>query len=225
MKKILFALMAVVLCVGLVGGAFAYFTDTQASSNNVFASGNIQLSMANINGTFSHDNNVVIGGATNMAPGHAVGPFTVYFKNTGTISGVVTAVVGYDTNGVGYSLYAQKLVVSNVSANGSDNVAPYWAEQIVNTAGWTWQQGIDNGYIVASSASGLAYPYLPTIYGLQTIVLHFSPYLGPSTFTDATLTPGNYFSETLYLMLDSTAGNALQSNSMPIIVTGTITSN
>jgi predicted ribosomally synthesized peptide with SipW-like signal peptide len=63
MKKILFALMAVVLCVGLVGGAFAYFTDTQASSNNVFASGNIQLSMANINGTFSHDNNVVIGGA------------------------------------------------------------------------------------------------------------------------------------------------------------------
>ena len=225
MKKILFALMAVVLCVGLVGGAFAYFTDTQASAGNVFASGNIQLQMANSTGVFSHANNVVIGGATNMAPGHEVGPFTVYFKNTGTISGVVTAVVSYDTTGTGNSAYAQKLVVSNVSANGSPNVAPYWAEQIVNTAGWTWQQGIDNGYIVASSASGLAYPYLPTIYGLQTIVLHFSPYLGPSTFTDATLTPGNYFSETLNLMLDSTAGNTFENNSLPITITGTITSN
>jgi hypothetical protein len=133
--------------------------------------------------------------------------------------------VSYDTTGTGNSAYAQKLVVSYVSANGSPNVAPYWAEQIVNTAGWTWQQGIDNGYIVASSASGLAYPYLPTIYGLQTIVLHFSPYLGPSTFTDATLTPGNYFSETLNLMLDSTAGNTFENNSLPITITGTITSN
>jgi predicted ribosomally synthesized peptide with SipW-like signal peptide len=226
MKKLLFGIMAIVLCVGLIGGAFAYFTDTQASTNNVFSSGNIQLQMANSSGVFSHNNDVVIGGGTNMAPGHEVGPFTVYFKNTGTVSGVVTAVVSYNTNIPGGNAYAQKLVVSTVTADGqSTNVAPYWAEQIVNTQNWSWQQGIDNGYIVASNTAGLAYPYLPTIYGLQTVVLHFSLYLGPSTFTDAPLAPGTYHYETISLMLDPTAGNAFENNSMPIIVTGTITSN
>jgi predicted ribosomally synthesized peptide with SipW-like signal peptide len=223
-KRILFSVLIIGLAISLVGGAFAYFTDTQTSTSNVFTAGNTILEMANSSGVFSHSNDVVIGGESNMAPGHEYGPYTVYFKNAGSINGFVTAVVSYTRN-ASTDAYAQKLVVSNASANGSINVAPYWALQIAETAGWSWAQAVAAGYIVPSSTSGLAYPYLPTIYGLQTIVLHFSPYQGPSTFTDATLAPGAYHYEMISIMLDASAGNEFQNNSMPLTVTGTLTSN
>ena len=43
MKKILFSLMAVVLCLGLMGGAFAYFSDVETSEDNTFSAGTIDL--------------------------------------------------------------------------------------------------------------------------------------------------------------------------------------
>ena len=43
MKKILFAVMAVVLCLGLMGAAFAYFSDTETSSGNTFTAGTLDL--------------------------------------------------------------------------------------------------------------------------------------------------------------------------------------
>ena len=34
LKKILFSIMAVVAAIGLIGGAFAYFTDVESSTDN-----------------------------------------------------------------------------------------------------------------------------------------------------------------------------------------------
>jgi predicted ribosomally synthesized peptide with SipW-like signal peptide len=45
MKKLLFVLMAVVLCLGLVGGAFAYFSDTGKSEGNTFTAGTLDLAL------------------------------------------------------------------------------------------------------------------------------------------------------------------------------------
>jgi predicted ribosomally synthesized peptide with SipW-like signal peptide len=44
-KKILFTVMAVVLCIGLVGGAFAYFSDTEESTGNTFTAGTLDLKL------------------------------------------------------------------------------------------------------------------------------------------------------------------------------------
>lgn len=42
-KKILFTVMSVVLCLGLIGSAFAYFSDVERSEDNTFTAGTIDL--------------------------------------------------------------------------------------------------------------------------------------------------------------------------------------
>jgi spore coat-associated protein N len=54
LKKVLFTLMVCVLCAGLVGGAFAYFTDTATSSGNTFTAGTLDLQLSN-DGTNFYD--------------------------------------------------------------------------------------------------------------------------------------------------------------------------
>ena len=53
-KKLLFAIMAIVLCVGLVGGAFSYFTDTVTSNSNTLQAGTLNVEIANAGGTYSN---------------------------------------------------------------------------------------------------------------------------------------------------------------------------
>jgi predicted ribosomally synthesized peptide with SipW-like signal peptide len=43
MKKILFGIMAIVLCIGLMGAAFASFSDTETSTGNTFTAGTLDL--------------------------------------------------------------------------------------------------------------------------------------------------------------------------------------
>ena len=50
-KKLLFAIMAVVLCVGLVGGAFSYFTTKVPDTNNVLTAGTLSMQISN-DGTY-----------------------------------------------------------------------------------------------------------------------------------------------------------------------------
>lgn len=45
MKRILFSVMTVVLCVGMMGGAFAYFTDTDVTAANNIDAGTLELSV------------------------------------------------------------------------------------------------------------------------------------------------------------------------------------
>ena len=81
MKKVLIALMAVLITVALAGiGTYAYFSDTETSNGNTFAAGTLDL---NVDGG---NTNVVKFTVTNMKPGNQPKKsFTL--ANVGTING------------------------------------------------------------------------------------------------------------------------------------------
>jgi predicted ribosomally synthesized peptide with SipW-like signal peptide len=237
-KKILFAVMAIVAAVGLVGGAFAYFTDTQASTNNIFTAGSTYLLMSN-GGAYTHDNSLVIGSGVNMSPGGpAVGTFNIGFQNGGNISGIVTGTMTYSqaivtgsfppfnppgyTGPVGADQFAQKLVIATAFTDGSGtvNVAPYWAQQISDEQGY--QTAVDQQMIIADPSSTLN-GYLPTVYGMSKITLHF--WDGYSTKVDLGLAPNGIHWVNGTLKLASTADNNYENMGINITVTGTLTSN
>jgi spore coat-associated protein N len=100
MKKILFTLMACVLCLGLVGGAFAYFSDTETSTGNSFTAGTLDLQVispyggepyggfppsATYNGT-----NIPGINLGNMAPGDPEITWRMHVNNIGTINGMLS---------------------------------------------------------------------------------------------------------------------------------------
>jgi predicted ribosomally synthesized peptide with SipW-like signal peptide len=243
MKKLLFAIMAIVLCVGLIGGAFAYFTDTLSSSGNNFTAGYTELLMSN-GGDYTHTNALVIGSGTKMSPGGpAVGTFNVGFENGGNISGEVTGTMTYSqsiviadqtvnftppeyTGTVSADAFAQKLIVASAftDGSGSTNVAPFWAAQIADTyAGGSWAVAIANNWIVADSTPGLYYAYLPTVYGMQYITLHF--WDNYTNKIDQPLAPGEKHWVNGTLKLSSAATNNWENMGINITVAGTLTSN
>ncbi len=95
MKKLTFALLATVLAIGMMGGAFAYFSDTAASNNNTFTAGTLGLEIADnstrdpdpfpgsgpLQKTVDHTWEML-----NMAPGDQVTNFA-YLRETGTLDG------------------------------------------------------------------------------------------------------------------------------------------
>jgi predicted ribosomally synthesized peptide with SipW-like signal peptide len=76
MKKVLFTLVAVILCVGLMGSAFAYFTDTETSADNQFTAGNLDIELSDP--TPGGDDPL------NMAPGDEV-TLDYTLTNNGTV--------------------------------------------------------------------------------------------------------------------------------------------
>lgn len=78
MKKILFTVMAVVLSLGLMGGAFAYFSDTETSIDNTFTSGTLLIDGPGVT-EFSFSD------YGNMAPGDMTGEAVLTIKNVGTL--------------------------------------------------------------------------------------------------------------------------------------------
>lgn len=88
MKRILFSLMAVVLCLGLMGGAFAYFSDVETSEDNTFTAGTIDLAV--------NDENPWEGSweFTDIKPCEDLDPMTAKFENVGNNEGVLT--FGFD---------------------------------------------------------------------------------------------------------------------------------
>jgi len=86
MKKLLFVLMACVLSIGLIGGAFAYFTDVETSTGNTFTAGTLNIEIAQGAGGFSNDP-VVAGfnSPAGLAPGQSWNSIPIYIKNVGSI--------------------------------------------------------------------------------------------------------------------------------------------
>jgi len=72
-KKTLFSLMALLLCLGLVGASFAYFSDQETSSGNTFTAGTLDLDSI---GSFTWGN--VAPGGVNTEP--------ISLTNSGTIA-------------------------------------------------------------------------------------------------------------------------------------------
>jgi predicted ribosomally synthesized peptide with SipW-like signal peptide len=222
MKKILIISMACVLCLGLIGGAFAYFTDTETSTGNAFTAGANDLQISN--GGPWVDSDIVLATAVNMAPGVEVGPFDVWFLNNGTMDGKVRVTFTYanydDPAAYGeYAVpavtgmaYAKKLVVtSSTMDGGTDNKAIYWGNAIAATYPGGATAAVADGLVVASGSD-----YLPTIYGLSVS--------GELRFTEAYPTedvwsPGESHYETFKLMLSTDADEAYAFDGVKITLT------
>jgi len=83
-KKILGLTIAILLIIGVVAGAtWAYFSDTEASSDNVFAAGTLTLKLSDINET-DQDGVTASWSNTNMAPGDTCVGW-VDLRNVGTL--------------------------------------------------------------------------------------------------------------------------------------------
>jgi spore coat-associated protein N len=84
MKKILVIVMASVLCLGLIGGAFAYFTDTETSNGNIFQAGSMNLKYG-INEAPTYNNTNDYFSISNVYPGQS-GSLYISFLNEGTVN-------------------------------------------------------------------------------------------------------------------------------------------
>jgi spore coat-associated protein N len=103
MKKILGLTVAAFLVIGLVGGGtWAYFSDTEESTGNVFSSGTLDLGLANSGGTDPTGSVTATFGAADLAPGSAAGSGTLYVYNAGSIDmtsvQISFSVAGYTEN-------------------------------------------------------------------------------------------------------------------------------
>jgi len=85
MKKLLFIAMACVLCLGLVGGAFAYFSDTETSTGNVFTAGSLDLTYDVAGGPQYNGTSVALFSIGDVKPGQT-GTVVVSLHNIGTVA-------------------------------------------------------------------------------------------------------------------------------------------
>ena len=92
MKRILFSLMAVVLCLGLMGGAFAYFSDVETSEDNTFTAGTIDLAVNDQN-PWSEEAEWDF---VDIKPCQDLDPMTIRFQNVGNNEGVLYTCINYN---------------------------------------------------------------------------------------------------------------------------------
>jgi predicted ribosomally synthesized peptide with SipW-like signal peptide len=88
MKKLLFSLMAVILCVGIMGSAFAYFTDVETSVNNNLQAGTLNMKIADIDEGWQDGTpaSASIQSPAGWAPGQSFVTDPISFQNAGTIN-------------------------------------------------------------------------------------------------------------------------------------------
>jgi spore coat-associated protein N len=86
-KKIVFMVISALIVLATIGvGTWAYFSDTQASTGNVFTAGTLDLGLANAaSGTQTGDTTATFN-STSMKPGDTV-TGDLYINNNGTIDG------------------------------------------------------------------------------------------------------------------------------------------
>jgi len=86
MRKFLIASLATLLAMGMMGGAFAYFTDTETSSGNTFTAGTLDLKVADNDEGTPKDGVSLTWSMTNMEPGVTTCPLgSVILYNSGSI--------------------------------------------------------------------------------------------------------------------------------------------
>ncbi|MFC1947702.1 TasA family protein [Chloroflexota bacterium] len=87
MKKILGLTVAAVLVIGLVGGGtWAYFSDTEETTGNIFSAGTLDLGVANAAGTNPTGSTTATFAASDLYPGSTAGSGTLYVNNEGSIN-------------------------------------------------------------------------------------------------------------------------------------------
>ena len=85
MKKMMIALMAVLITVALAGiGTYAYFNDTATSSDNIFTAGTLNLKLADNDEGWADGVTATWASPANWAPGQEVDA-TIHLMNAGSI--------------------------------------------------------------------------------------------------------------------------------------------
>jgi hypothetical protein len=209
-------------------GTYSYFTQTETSTGNTFQAGWVDLALSKGMGYV----NPWVGALatfTNMAPGQETSAVNVWFKNVGSLRGIVTVRLSYTENDaaeepsgdpeVGPTTFARKVIITHVAVDDGGNVAGYWALQVKDDAyAADWPAAVADGAVVVNASSPTG--YLATVYGVSKITLHFwDTYHG----NDIVFEPGDFHKETLQLKLDADVGNDFQYDGIDIIMTATIT--
>ena len=230
MKRMLIALMMLTLVAGLVtGGVMAAWSDTETSTGNTFQAGNLDLALSSGSG-YNNEWSGPIATVSNLAPGQEVGPFCMYFQNQGSIAGIVTVDMSYveadytpqtgefANIDVGPNTFAKALIVTWANVDGGPtNVAPYWAQQVIDDAyGGNAGTAATAKAVVADAAS-----HLPTMYGLSQITLHF--WESYSTQIDEVFNPGDSRYDCFKLKLDGSVGNDYMFDGIDITITAILT--
>ena len=131
MKRIIGLSIAAMIIIAMVStGTWAFFSDTEISSNNQFSAGTLNLKLSDSDQT-DVDGVTASFGGTNLQPGGTVGPSTITLKNIGTLNAdhvdikfhnVVTDNPSYDAADLGTNIadMSSVLVVAALSYGGNN---------------------------------------------------------------------------------------------------------
>jgi len=241
MKNILMSILVIGVTAGLIGtGTYAYFSDPE-TAKNTFSAGTLDLQLSDDGVIYVNDPIDPLLECLNMAPGDESAEKTLWFKNAGTMDGIVVVDISYEEHddplddelgttyeyavvngGVDVSAddFAKHLWVTEAALDGGANIVYYWALQIVDDVySGIWADAIAAG-AVYDPDGGTDFDELPTAYGLGLISLHFSTsYHGP----DIVFAPDDVHYETLKVQLDPDVGNDYQFDGIYLVIEPTIT--
>ena len=200
MKKLLVILMSCVLALGLMGGAFAYFTDTEESTGNTFTAGYVDLE---INDSSTPG---VVFTLVDMAPGVASIEYEIEFENAGSIEGTLT----FDVVLTGQPAEPNTLAPDGTGVNVSGN--DYAAQVEVITLEY---DGGDILALITSQAGNLVAPLT---------LKELADYSGPFSDPSETLTPTESVTITYAFELDEDADDDYQGDGVVVSMSATLTS-
>lgn len=135
MKKVLFSLLAVALAIGIMGSAFAYFTDVASTTSNVMSAGTLNIQIA--------DNDDVLqegpiyasfSSPAGLAPGQSFDTNVISIKNAGTIN-IAWVWARFGSLTESYPDMSKHIILTTYSENAPTGVnAGTWVPQAFDTA-------------------------------------------------------------------------------------------
>ena len=223
--KIMKSLIVIVGVVALASGAtYAAWFATQASADNKVTAGTLSFALsANSDGGGSTQG---LFSKAGLAPGDFIGERTLYFTNTGSISGKVKLNISYsdwDVSNQGGSNaddFARQLQLTSASTDGYTGMPAIWAGQIVRHV-----PAYNNTYATALADKAIymdsANTYAPTMYGLSKIPFYFETDDGNGA-NPIEWTGNAKHSSTLNFKLSNDAPNRMQGNGINAALTATM---
>ena len=119
-KKIMVSLLTIIAMSALiVTGTYAYFSNSSSSTNNVFASGTLDLQLANGNTTFTDTVTATFGGG-GLSPNSCLDPATLNMKNVGSVVANHIDISAINTN----ATFAAFLRLKILTLDGTDISLP-----------------------------------------------------------------------------------------------------
>jgi spore coat-associated protein N len=189
MKKILGLTIAAILVIGLVGGGtWAFFSDTEETTGNIFSAGTLDLGLANSGGTNPTGSTTATFTASDLYPGSTAGSGTLFVYNAG---GVDMSSVEISFSLANYNENTPDSVDNWDANTGTDNLTNMI---IATTVEW------DGGTVSALEGKSI-----------EELITMTPEDLGP-------LTAGQELDLYIEWAFDTTATNGCQGDSLDLIV-------